>query len=305
MPKGRTLIAKSKKPTRITEERNPESARIDTLDAMGILRTIQSQDALVPVAVWQELPNIAKAVDAVVKAFQRGGRLIYVGAGTSGRIAVLDAAECPPTFGTPPEMVQAVIAGGARALTHAVEGAEDDGTQGRLDLVARKISSRDVVVGIAASGTTPYTLGAIIYARSRRATTVGITSNPDSPLSLKAHIAIVPKTGPEIVTGSTRMKAGLAQKMILHMISTASMIRIGNVYRNYMVGVRPTNAKLWERACSIIEKITGVDREAAEGALKASGKDVKLAIVMLRTGFSRTRAAQLLKQKGRNLRALE
>ena len=291
-------------PTLITEQANPASAGIDALDTAGILRAIQEQDAVAPAAVRATIPKIAQAVDAVVKALRRGGRLIYVGAGTSGRIGVLDAAECPPTFGVSPKMVQAVIAGGTRALTRAAEAAEDDPEQGRRDLAARKVGPRDVVIGLTASGQTPYTLGALRYARSRRAATVAVTCNPGSPITRLARIAIVPATGPEVIAGSTRMKAALAQKMVLHMISTAAMIRLGHVYRNYMVGVRPTNRKLLERACSIIENVAGVDRSTAARTLQQAGRNVKLAIAMLRTGLDRRAAAKLLAHHGGNLRAI-
>jgi N-acetylmuramic acid 6-phosphate etherase len=200
--------------------------------------------------------------------------------------------------------VQAVIAGGARALTRAVEGAEDDAAQARRDLAAKKIGPRDVVIGIAASGRTPYTVEALRYARSRRATTVAVTANPRSPLTRAARIAIVPATGAEVIAGSTRMKAALAQKMVLHMISTAAMVRLGHVYGNYMVGVRPTNKKLWERACSMIASVTGADRETAARTLKQAGKDVKVAIVMLRRGLGGEAAAKLLARHGGNLRAI-
>ncbi len=287
-----------------TERANPASAEIDALDTVGILRAIQAQDATVPAAVAAQIPNIVRAVEAAVKAIRSGGCLIYVGAGTSGRLAVMDAAECPPTFGVSPQTLQAVIAGGARALTRAAEAAEDDSEQGRRDLAARKVGPRDVVVGITASGRTPYTLGALRYARSRRAVTIAVTSNPASPITGLARIAIVPRTGPEVVAGSTRMKAALAQKMVLHMISTATMIRLGHVYRNFMVGVRPTNRKLLDRACSVIQTVAGVDRPTAARTLEKSGKNVKLAIVMLRTGLDRRAASQLLARRGGNLRAL-
>ena len=287
-----------------TEQPNPVSADIDSLDTVGILEVIHRADAEVPAAVRAEIRNIARAVEAVVKALRRGGRLIYVGAGSSGRIAVMDAAECPPTFGVAQRMVQAVIAGGAPALTEAAEGAEDSEKQGRRDLAAKKVGPRDVVVGLSASGRTPYTLGALVYARSRRAATVAITSNPGSPVTRLARIAIAPATGPEVVAGSTRMKAALAQKMVLHMISTAAMIRLGTVYKNYMVGVRPTNQKLWTRACSIICSVAGVDQDAASNALKRGGKNVRLAIVMLRTGLDRRAAAKLLERHGGSLRAI-
>ena len=285
-----------------TEQSNPASTNIDALDTAAILRTIQEQDATVPAAVRAQLPNIAKAVEAVVKALRRGGRLIYVGSGTSGRLGVLDAAECPPTFGVSPETVQAVIAGGTRALTRAAEAAEDDAAQGRRDLAARRVGPRDVVIGLTASGRTPYTLGALQYARSRRATTVAITANPGSPVTRLARISIVPATGPEVIAGSTRMKAALAQKMVLHMISTAAMIRLGRVYRNYMVGVRPTNRKLVERACSIITNVTGCNRATAARALRQAGRDVRLAIAMVQTGLDRREAERMLARHGGNLR---
>ena len=286
----------------ITEQTNPASAGLGSLDTAGMLRAIHAQDRLVPAAVEREIPRIAKAVEAVVKAVRSGGRLIYVGAGTSGRIAALDAAEIPPTFGVGRETVQAVIAGGTRALTRAVEGAEDDAAQARREMAAMKIGPRDVVVGIAASGRTPYTVEALRYARSRRATTVAVTASAGSPLASAARIAIVPATGPEAIAGSTRMKAALAQKMVLHMISTAAMARLGHVYGNYMVGVRPTNKKLWERACAIVETITRSGQADAARALKQSGKDVKVAILMLRRGIGREAARKLLARHHGNLR---
>ena len=285
-----------------TEQLNPASADIDALDTVAILHTIQEQDATVPAAVRAEIPNIAKAVEAVVKAVRRGGRLLYVGSGTSGRLGVLDAAECPPTFGVSRETVQAVIAGGTRALTRAAEAAEDDADQGRRDLAARRVGPRDVVIGLTASGRTPYTLGALRYARSRRATTVAVTANPGSPVTRLARIVIAPATGPEVIAGSTRLKAALAQKMVLHMISTATMIRLGRVYRNYMVGVRPTNRKLVERACSLIADVAGTDRATAARALRRAGQDARVAIAMLRTGLDRRAAERALARHGGNLR---
>lgn len=217
---------------------------------------------------------------------------------------MLDAAECPPTFGVSRETVQAVIAGGSRALVRAAESAEDAADQGRRDLAARKLGPRDVVVGLSASGRTPYTLGALACARSRRATTVAVTCDPGSPITRLARIAIVPATGPEVIAGSTRMKAALAQKMVLHMLSTATMIRLGYVYKNYMVGVRPTNRKLAERACSIIGSVTGADRKTAARALKRSGNDVKTAIAMLCLGLDRAAATKLLRRYGGKLQAI-
>lgn len=287
-----------------TEQPNPSSAEIDSLDTLGILTTIQKQDATVPAAVALALPEIARAVETVVRAIRRGGRLIYVGAGTSGRIAVMDAAECPPTFGVTPNTVQAVIAGGRTALTEATERTEDDEQQARHDLASRKVGTHDVVIGLAASGRTPYTIAALQFARSRRAVTVAITSNPGSPITRAARISIVVNTGPEVVAGSTRMKAALAQKMVLHMISTASMIRLGHVYRNYMVGVRPTNQKLIARASTIIQSVSGIDETAAEKALQRAGRNVKLAILMLQTGLNRIAAQKLLNRYHGNLRAI-
>ncbi|MBI3895117.1 MAG: N-acetylmuramic acid 6-phosphate etherase [Acidobacteria bacterium] len=301
------LRARQQTPANVTlptEQPNPASTEIDALGISEILRTIQAQDAAVPAAVASELPNISKAVEAVVRALRRGGRLIYVGAGTSGRLGVMDAAECPPTFGISTKTVQAVIAGGDRALTRAVENAEDDADAGRRDMATRKVGPRDVVVGLAASGRTPYTIAALRYARSRRAATIAITCNPGSPITREARISIVPATGAEVVAGSTRMKAALAQKMVLHMISTAAMIRLGHVYRGYMVGVRPSNNKLIERACAIIEEITGVDHSIAARTLRQANKDVKLAVTMLRTGRDRSAAARLLVRARGNLRAI-
>ena len=289
----------------ITERHNPASREWDAGGTLAILRLIHAQDARVPAAVQAQIPNIARAVDAAVRALRRGGRIIYVGAGTSGRLGVLDAAECPPTFGVSPQTVQAVIAGGPRALVQAVEAAEDDRAQGRRDLAARKVGPRDIVIGLSASGRTPYTVGALAYARSRRAATVAITSNPGSPITRAARISIVPPTGPEILAGSTRMKAALAQKMILHMISTSVMVRLGHVYKNYMVGVRPTNRKLVERAVNILVDLTGVNANSAARALRDSGNDVKTAFVMLRRGVNLEAARDLLRRHGGDLRAMD
>jgi N-acetylmuramic acid 6-phosphate etherase len=287
-----------------TEQANPVSTNIDSLDTIGILQTIHSQDALVASAVGSALDQITRCVDAAVRAIGRGGRLIYVGAGTSGRLGVMDAAECPPTFGVSAKTVVAVIAGGKKALYRAVESAEDDAEQGRFDLEELQVGKDDVVVGLSASGGTPYTLEALDCARVHGAATAAVTSNADSPLARKARIAIVARTGPEVIAGSTRMKAALAQKMILQMISTATMIRLGYVYRNYMVGVRPTNQKLDERACGIISEITGAGRLKARVALTEAGQDLKLAIVMLIKSLNRTAAAKLLEKNKGNLRRI-
>jgi len=238
----------------------------------------------VALAVRRELPQIARAVDAIVKAFQRGGNLYYVGAGTSGRLAILDAAECPPTFGTPPRMVRAVVAGGSEALQHAVEGAEDSARDGARDLRRAGVSKRDVVVGLSASGTTPFVLGALEFAKRIGAVTVGVTSNPGTPVAKRAHIAIAPDTGPEVIAGSTRLKAGTAQKLVLNLLSTASMVRIGRVYGNWMVHVALTNQKLRRRGARILEEATGVAPRTAEHALRQSGHNLPAALVMLKTG---------------------
>jgi N-acetylmuramic acid 6-phosphate etherase len=277
---------------------------LDALDTASILRLINRQDARVAHAVASQIPQIAKAVLAAVRSLRAGGRLFYVGAGTSGRLAILDAAECPPTFGVSPEVVQAVIAGGERALVCAAEAAEDDETPGRRDLAARRITSRDIVVGLTASGRTPYTLGALTYAKSKQAVTVAVTSNPGSAAAKLARIAIVPQTGPEVLAGSTRLKAALAQKMVLHMISTAAMTQLGHVYRNYMVGVRPTNEKLVQRAAGIISELTGADAGVATRTLRQAGDDVKVAVVMLLRNLNRTAATKLLLRYKGNLRRI-
>ncbi len=285
-----------------TEHRNPKSRGLDRKSTLEILRVLNREDARVAPAVRRELPKIARAVDAIVKTFRREGRLFYVGAGTSGRIARLDAAECPPTFGTPPKMVQAIIAGGARALRHSAEGAEDSAVQGARDLARAGVSRRDVVVGIAASGRTPYVLGALEFARRRRAFTVGVTANPRSPLARKARIAIAPDTGPEAVAGSTRLKAGTAQKLVLNLLSTAAMARLGRVYENWMVHVALTNRKLRQRGARILEEAAGASARAAEHALRQAGHDLPTALVMLKTGASARAARRRLADAGGNVR---
>lgn len=257
-------------------------------------------------AVRRELPKIARAVDAIVKAFRGGGRLFYVGAGTSGRLAVLDATECPPTFGTPPGMVQAIIAGGVPALRGAVEHAEDSTANGARDLRRAHISPRDVIVGLSASGTTPYVLGAIDFARQRGAVTVGVTSNQHSPLARRARIRIVPDTGPESITGSTRLKAGTAQKLVLNLLSTAAMARMGRVYDNWMVHVALTNEKLRQRGARVLEEAAGVSALAGRRALRQAKYDLPAALVMLKTGADFRVARQSLTNARGNVReALE
>ena len=285
-----------------TEQPNPRSRGLDRKSTIEILRVMNGEDARVARAVQHELPKIARAVDAIVRAFRSGGRLIYVGAGSSGRLAVLDAAECPPTFGTPPSMVQALIAGGKKAIAGAVEGAEDSAPAGAGDLVATRFTRRDVVVGIAASGTTPYVLGALRLARQRGAVTVGVTSNPRSPLAQLARVAIAPDTGPEAVAGSTRLKAGTAQKMVLNMLSTASMARLGRVYGNWMIYVALGNNKLRQRGTRILEQAAGVSASAAKHALRQARHNLPVALVMLKTGASRSQAALALANSRGNVR---
>lgn len=280
--------------TSTTEQRNPRSRGLDRKSTMEILRILNGEDCRVAPVVRRELPRIARAVDAIVRSFRAGGRLIYVGAGTSGRLAVLDAAECPPTFGTRPRMVQAIIAGGDRALRHASEGAEDSARNGARDLERAGVTSRDVVVGIAASGTTPYVLGALRLARRRRAMTIGITSNRRSAVAREARIAIAPETGPEAITGSTRLKAGTAQKLVLNLLSTASMVRSGRTYDNSMVYVALTNDKLRARGARILEDAADVDASTARHALRQSGDDLPVALVMLKTGADAAEARSYL-----------
>ena len=252
--------------------------------------------------VARAIPAIGKAVDAISQALQSGGRLFYVGAGTSGRLATLDAAEIPPTFGTPSQLVQAVIAGGRRALTHAVEGAEDNRAQGARDLAVRRVSRKDVVVGIAASGSTPYVLGALEFARRRGAITIGVTSNPRSQLSQLAAISIVTETGPEAITGSTRMKAGTAQKMVLNMLSTAAMVRMGRVYDNWMVGVALTNRKLQARGLRILAEASGATVAEATRALRQSGHNMAIGLIILKNGVTAPEAQRRLRNAGGNIR---
>jgi N-acetylmuramic acid 6-phosphate etherase len=278
-----------------TEQRNPRTRGIDTNTTVEILRAIHHEDASVANAVRTALPSIARAVDAIAAALQRGGRLFYVGAGTSGRLAALDAAELPPTFGTPPRMVQAVIAGGHRALTQAVEGAEDNGAQGVKDLAARGLSAKDAVVGIAASGATPYVLRALEYAKRKGAVTISITSNPKTPIAQMARISIVTPTGPEVITGSTRMKAGTAQKLVLNMLSTATMIRLGRVYDNWMIGVALTNRKLRARGLRLLMEASGADVAESTRALRQSGHNLGAALIILKTGASAQQAKRLLR----------
>ena len=270
----------------LTEQINPASDGIDALPTARVLEIINAEDHSVAGAVTRELPSITRAVDAIVAAIQRGGRLFYIGAGTSGRLGVLDAAECPPTFSADAELVQGIMAGGEQALAHATETTEDDPAIGARDLRERGFTARDVLVGIAASGRTPYVLGAVAEARRLGAVTAGISCTPDSELARAVHIAITPLTGPEIVAGSTRMKAGTATKLVLNMLTTATFIRLGYVYGNLMVNVQPKNVKLRDRAIRIVGKAAGVTNEVAEVTLEAAGNKVPTAIVMAKTGVN-------------------
>jgi N-acetylmuramic acid 6-phosphate etherase len=289
----------------LTEQVNPASADIDRRSTAELLEVIHREDCQVAPAVEREIPHIAEAVDRIAGLIRADGRLFYIGAGTSGRLGVLDAAECPPTFHVPPELVQGIIAGGEAALARATEATEDDPEAGRRDLVARGFSGRDALVGIAASGRTPYVLGAVAAARELGALTVGISCTPDSELSRAAEIAITPLVGPEVIAGSTRMKAGTATKLVLNMISTAVMIRLGHVYGNLMVNVQPKNSKLEDRARRIIASAAGVSGEQAGELLNQSGRDVKTAIVMSRLNLDRAAAeARLAAADGRISEAL-
>jgi N-acetylmuramic acid 6-phosphate etherase len=289
----------------LTEQSNPASASIDTLNTESVLRIMNAEDRQVAAAVEREIPAIARAVDAIVEAFERGGRLFYLGAGTSGRLGVLDASECPPTFSVPPGMVQGIIAGGEAALSQATETTEDDPAIGARDLETRGFASGDVLVGVAASGRTPYVLGAVALARRLGAVTVGISCTPDSELARAVEIAITPLVGPEVVAGSTRMKAGTAQKLVLNMLSTGAFVRLGYVYGNLMVNVQPKNDKLRDRARRIVAQAAAVSVERAGELIAAAGGSVRVAIVMAKSGRGREDAERrLAAAKGRISKAL-
>ena len=270
----------------LTEERNPLTKNIDTLPTFEMLTLINAEDQKVALAVRDALHNIAAAVDAITARMQRGGRLIYIGAGTSGRLGVLDASECPPTFGIPPELVVGLIAGGRAALTDAVEGAEDDWEGGAREIMELDVNENDSVIGVAASGRTPYAIGALQESKKSGALTISITCNHPSPLGELAEISIALVVGPEVVSGSTRLKAGTAQKMVLNMISTAVMIRLGKTYSNLMVDVQPTNVKLRQRARRIVAEATGLDLQRAADMLSSCNGEVKTAIVAILAGIS-------------------
>ncbi len=286
----------------VTEQPNRASADLDLRSSLEVARVINAEDAKVPAAVQRALPQIARAIDLITDALKRGGRLIYVGAGTSGRIAALDAVECPPTFNTDPKTVQFVIAGGPAALAAAVEASEDSRALGEREMAKKKPGRNDVVVGIAASGRTPFTIAAVEYARRKGAKTIAIACNRNTPLQKAAHLAIVTDVGPEVISGSTRLKAGTAHKMVLNMLSSSAMTRLGHVYGNLMVNVNPKNSKLAERGVSVLQRGAGVGREIAQQALRAAGNSVPVALVMLQAEVGRREAERTLKSAGRHVR---
>jgi N-acetylmuramic acid 6-phosphate etherase len=290
----------------LTEQSHPASARIGELETVEMLKIMNAADAEIAAAVALEIPRIAAAVDAIADRIERGGHLAYIGAGTSGRLGVLDASECPPTFNVSPDLVRGIIAGGESALSRATEASEDDREAGVRDLLASGFGPGDALIGIAASGGTPYVLGAVEAARKMGALTGGISCTPDSELSRAVDFPMEPKPGPEILTGSTRLRAGTATKMVLNMISTGVMIRLGYVYGNLMVNVQPTNKKLEDRARRIIEEAAGVTGERAAELLEQSGRSVRTAIVMEKKKVSRAQAEEKLRvARGRIIKALE
>jgi N-acetylmuramic acid 6-phosphate etherase len=285
-----------------TEQSNPRTTRIDRLSTRKILVLLNAEDARVPAAVRRTLPKLSRAVDAIVKAWREGHNVFYVGAGTSGRLGVLDAAECPPTFGVSPRRLQAVLAGGAAAVFRSAEAAEDSARAGARDLAQRGVRKGDVVVALTASGSTPYALGALRWARRRGAFTVAVTANRRSPVSRLAQVAICPETGPEAIAGSTRLKAGTAQKLVLNMLSTAAMIRLGHVYDNLMVNVQMSNRKLQQRGRRVLVEALGVSDTEAARLVRQSGGNLKAAILMGRLGVSRREAERRLAAAGDHLR---
>jgi N-acetylmuramic acid 6-phosphate etherase len=300
MPSTKKLYGRTDK--RRTEQRNQASKNLDHMSSREIVDLMSREDQKVPLAVAHELPAIALAVDGIVKRMRKGGRLIYVGAGTSGRLGVLDASECPPTFGVSPARVRGLIAGGRRAVTHPVEGAEDSRTNARRDLKKMRFGRHDSLVGLAASGTTPYVLAAVAYAKRHGALTIAITANRKSPLATSAKIAITPDVGPEVLTGSTRLKAGTAQKMVLNMLSTATMVRLGHAYENLMIDLTKTNRKLRDRAKRILMEATGKSVSEAEQALRQSQHNLRVALIILKRRISAERARQALDDADGDLR---
>ncbi|MBD8454348.1 N-acetylmuramic acid 6-phosphate etherase [Serratia rubidaea] len=287
----------------VSETRNPETMTLDEMSTLEMVTCFNREDRKVPQAIAAVLPEIAQAVDLAASALRAGGRLIYLGAGTSGRLGVLDASECPPTFGVPHGVVVGLIAGGPEAMFKAVEGAEDDAALGERDLQDLALTPADMVVGLAASGRTPYVIGALRYARQLGCPTVAISCNPGSPIAAEAQVAISPVVGPEALTGSTRMKSGTAQKLVLNMISTGAMVKWGKVYQNLMVDVKATNVKLVDRACRIVVEATGAERSQAEAALAQTDFEVKPAILMLLAGVSAEEAQRRLQVHHGYLRA--
>ncbi|MDG2943776.1 N-acetylmuramic acid 6-phosphate etherase [Exercitatus varius] len=286
----------------VTEQRNTDSMDIDRLNALEIVKIINREDQRVPLAVERCLPQIAQAVEKIVAAFRQGGRLIYIGAGTSGRLGVLDASECPPTYGVSPDMVVGIIAGGEQALRRPIEGAEDNPQQGQTDLEKIRFSAKDVLVGIAASGRTPYVIGALNYAKSLNAVTIAVASNPGSAMAKIADIAIETVVGQEVLTGSSRMKSGTAQKLVLNMLTTASMILMGKCYQNLMVDVQASNEKLRARALRIVMQATECSEETAQQTLQRADNNAKLAIMMILSGLEKAAAVQLLNRHQGKLR---
>ncbi|MEB7498603.1 N-acetylmuramic acid 6-phosphate etherase [Leclercia pneumoniae] len=287
----------------VSETRNPQTMDLDALSTFDLVSRFNQQDTLVAQAVKETLPEVAKAVDAAATSLKSGGRIIYMGAGTSGRLGVLDASECPPTFGVPHGLVIGLIAGGPGALLKAVEGAEDSPQLGEDDLRDIALTPQDLVVGLAASGRTPYVLGGLAFAKQTGCTTVAISCNPGSPIAQVADIAISPVVGPEALTGSTRLKSGTAQKLVLNMISTGAMVKFGKVYQNLMVDMKATNVKLIDRACRMVVEATGTTREEAEKVLQQTDYDVKPAILMILSGLDATTARARLDQHNGFLRA--
>jgi N-acetylmuramic acid 6-phosphate etherase len=303
MKRYNSLMPTQPRERRRTEQRNAASKNLDRFSSIQIIRLMNRQDRKVAPAVAREIRAIAKAVDAIVAGIRNGGRLFYVGAGSSGRIGVLDAAECPPTFGVSRKVVQALIAGGARAVTHAVEGAEDSTRNAERDVASKKVGKHDVVVGLTASGTTPYVVKALEYARKRGAATVALTSNRRMAVTRHADIVIAPDIGPEILTGSTRLKAGTSQKMVLNMLSTATLVRLGHAYQNFMIDALPTNHKVARRALRILQGATGKSVSEAEHALRQAGHNMRVALVMLKLGIHANEAKKKLAAAKNNLRS--
>jgi N-acetylmuramic acid 6-phosphate etherase len=286
----------------VTEQANPRTREIDRRSTLDILTLINNEDRTVAAAVTVVLPQVAAAVDCIVARLAGGGRLFYVGTGTSGRLGVLDASECPPTYGVSPDLVRGIIAGGDQALVKSVEAAEDDPVQAARDLESAGLAAGDVVVGISASGNTPYTLGALLHAKQSGAAAIALTCNPESQMAAAAEVSIAPVVGPEVIAGSSRMKAGTAQKLILNMLSTATMIRLGLVYGNLMSNLQPNNAKLVRRACAILAEETGLSSDEAARLFETAGRDLRLAFVMAATKLPRAEAETLLQAHGNSVR---